>query len=350
MALQNDEQSKELLQAQAHVWNHIFSFINSMSLKCVIQLEIPDIINAHGGPMPLSKLIEALGVNPKRAECVRRLMNLLVNSGFFVIEREGYWLTPASRLLLKNDPLSMRPFLELQLDPMLMDPCHNLSKWFHNDDLTPFNTTYGKIFWEVAGLDPKFNTLFNEAMGCDAALVTSVIFKHCGSVFEGLKSIVDVGSGIGTLTRSIAKAYPNINCIAYDLPHVVNGLVGSKNLRFIGGDMFESIPKAEAVLLKWVFHNYDDERCIKILKKCKEVISSKENGGKLIIIDMVVENDKVGSKSLETQLFFDMLMMIHGIGIQRTEIEWSKLFADAGFSEYKIIPILGLRSLIEVYP
>lgn len=89
---------------------------------------------------------------------------------------------------------------------------------------------------------------------------------------------------------------------------------------------------------------------MKILKQCKEAIKGRE-GGKLIIIDMVVENNKeVEGLNHETQLFFDMLMMILLTGKERNEKEWAKLFTDAGFSNYKINPVLGLRSLIEVYP
>jgi hypothetical protein len=88
---------------------------------------------------------------------------------------------------------------------------------------------------------------------------------------------------------------------------------------------------------------------VKILKQCKEAIKGPE-GGKLIIIDMVVQNNKEVEGSTETQLFFDMLMMILATGKERNEKEWAKLFTDAGFSNYKINPVLGLRSLIEVYP
>ena len=45
-----------------------------------------------------------------------------------------------------------------------------------------------------------------------------------------------------------------------------------------------------------------------------------------------------------------MVMMVLVKGKERTEKEWAKLFLDAGFSDYKITPILGLRALIEVYP
>ncbi|CAL9011648.1 unnamed protein product [Prunus brigantina] len=53
-------------------------------------------------------------------------------------------------------------------------------------------------------------------------------------------------------------------------------------------------------------------------------------------------------KSIETQLMWDMLMMVDLSGKERSEAEWKKLFLTAGFSHYKITHTLGLRSLIEV--
>lgn len=69
-------------------------------------------------------------------------------------------------------------------------------------------------------------------------------------MFKGLKSLVDVGGGIGTMAEAIAKAFPEIQCTVFDLPHIVEDLQGTENLAFVGGDMFQSIPPAEAVLLK----------------------------------------------------------------------------------------------------
>lgn len=103
--------------------------------------------------------------------------------------------------------------------------------------------------------------------------------------------------------------------------------------------------------LQWILHDWSDEECVKILKRCKEAITSrKDKKGKVIIIDMMMENQKGDEESIETQLFFDMLMMVLVEGKERNKEEWAKLFSDAGFSDYKITPILGLRSLIEVYP
>lgn len=88
---------------------------------------------------------------------------------------------------------------------------------------------------------------------------------------------------------------------------------------------------------------------MKILKQCKEAVPSKEKRGKVIIIEMVVDLDIDFPELAETQLLFDMYMMVHTTGKQRNEYEWRKIFIDAGFTGYKIIPALGLRSIIEVY-
>nr|GEY16515.1 trans-resveratrol di-O-methyltransferase-like [Tanacetum cinerariifolium] len=359
MAFQNDEQTRDLHHSQAHILNHAFNFVNSMSLKCAIELQIPDIINRHGAPMLLSELVEALSISKERSQHIYRLMRILVHSGFFDIqilssntgeEKEGYLLAPASRLLLKDKPFCITPLFLTFLDPTMMDPWQNMSKWFHSDDVNAFQKTHGKLTYEMAGQDPKLNQSFNEAMASDARLLAAVILKDCKGIFEGLNSVVDVGGGTGTIAKCISEAFPNLQCICFDLPHVVKGLEGGKNMSFVGGDMFKAIPKADALLFKTVLHNWNDEECIKIMKLSKEAIPTKKNGGKLIIIEIVLKNEERGNKKLETQLFYDMFMLTLVTGKQRTEKEWAKLFTDSGFSDYKITPILGLRSIIEVYP
>uniref|UniRef100_A0A7N2M864 O-methyltransferase C-terminal domain-containing protein n=1 Tax=Quercus lobata TaxID=97700 RepID=A0A7N2M864_QUELO len=102
--------------------------------------------------------------------------------------------------------------------------------------------------------------------------------------------------------------------------------------------------------IQWILHAWSEEECVKPLKQCKEAITINDKKGKVIIIELVVGNQKEIEKSTETQLFFDMVMMVLVKGKERTETEWAKLFLDAGFSDYKITPVLGLRALIEVYP
>ncbi|CAI9787643.1 unnamed protein product [Fraxinus pennsylvanica] len=191
MAWHNGEQSTELLHAQAHVWNHILNFINSMSLECATQLGIPDIIHKHGKPMTLEELVDALPINKAKSQGVSRLMRILMNLGY----RSGFDRAMASS-----------------------------SEWFENENPTPFDTKHGKTFWEYAGQEPRLNNFFNEAMASDAKLVASVLISDCKHLFEGLNSIVDVGGGTGTVSEVIVDAFPNLKCTVPDLPHVVAGL------------------------------------------------------------------------------------------------------------------------------
>lgn len=258
IAVNGEASESEILQAQAHIWNHLFNFINSMSLKCAIQLSIPDIIHNHGKPMTLSELTDSLKINNSKTPCVFRLMRILTHSGFFQKiaedgEEERYILTPASKLLLKNNPLSVSPFLLSMLDPILVSPWHMLSDWFKNNDPTPFSTFHGKGFWELAGQEQGLNHFFNEGMASDARFVSRLVLGKCKEVFLGLNTLVDVGGGTGTMAKAIADAFPQLNCIVLDLPHVVQGLEGTKNLSYVGEDVFEYIPPTDAVLLKVSF-------------------------------------------------------------------------------------------------
>ncbi|KAL4290072.1 hypothetical protein GQ457_14G021690 [Hibiscus cannabinus] len=359
----NEENVHELLEAHAQIWNHMFSFIRSMSLKCAIDLGIPEIIQNHGKPMTITGLVAVLPtLNPSKACDISRLMRILVHSGFFARQKldndaqeVGYVLTNTCRLLLKNNPLSVAPLLKVVLDPFCIKPPQVLGTWFLNDDSTPFVTAFGKTAYDYCGHDAPVNNSFNEAMASDARLIASVLIDKCKEAFEGLGSLVDVGGGTGTVVKAIADAFPHLDCTVLDLPHVVDGLQGGNNLKYVGGNMFEAVPAADAVILKWIFHNWNDEECVTILKRCKAAISDGGKvGGKVIIVDMVLMDEEKAneenSKMFETQLLMDMHMMAMTTGRERQEEEWAKLFCAAGFSDYKIFPILGLRSLIEVYP
>ncbi|WCJ25275.1 O-methyltransferase family protein [Euphorbia peplus] len=359
----NNMSTCELLEAQAHIWKHIFNFINSMSLKCAVDLGIPEIIHGHGKPVTISELNASLSIHPTKAQCLPRLMRVLIHSGFFALaktnnqndeEEEGYVLTNSSQLLLKDNPCSVRPFLLAMLDPVLTKSWNFASTWFLNGhDHTTFGIAHGMPFWNYISNDPKFNNLFNEGMAGDSRLVMSALIDEGKAVFDGLNSVVDVGGGNGTTAKAIAEMFPHIHCIVLDLPHVVEGLNDTSNLKFVAGNMFDEVPHADAVLLKWILHDWSDEECLKILEQSKKAIKDR-NGGKVIIIDMVVrenENEKGNNyEGIETQFFFDMLMMVLINGKERNENEWSKLFSKAGFRGYKITPILGLRSIIEIYP
>ncbi|KAF8705790.1 hypothetical protein HU200_030995 [Digitaria exilis] len=113
-----------------------------------------------------------------------------------------------------------------------------------------------------------------------------------------------------------------------------------------GEQLLYTLTPASSLL--WVLHDWRDEECVKILKNCKEAIPPREKGGKVVIIDVVVGAGRSDSER-EVQVAVDLHIMAVN-GIERDENQWKKIFIQAGFSDYKITPVLGFRSVIEVYP
>jgi trans-resveratrol di-O-methyltransferase len=257
MDLVHGEGVSELFQVQCHLYKHILSYIDSMSLKCAIQLGIPDIIHNHGQPITLPELVSKLHIHPKKSSCVHRLMRLLVHSGFFsktIVhenqeEEEAYTLTPSSRLLIKDKVTSLSPFVQAVLDPVVVNPWQFLGDWFQGSELTPFEKAHGMGLWDYCNQSPEYNNIFNEGMASDSRLM-SLVVKDYKPIFEGLGSLVDVGGGTGTVAKIISEAFPHMKCTVFDLPHVVANLKDSQNLKYVGGDMFQSIPSADAILFK----------------------------------------------------------------------------------------------------
>nr|AEF14418.1 isoflavone O-methyltranferase [Onobrychis viciifolia] len=350
----NGRKASEIFQGQALLYKHIYAFIDSMCLKCIVELDIPNIIHNHGKPIPLPELVSILKVPETKFDNLGRIMRYMSHNGFFVIVKtqeeteEAYALTAASELLVKGSDLCLAPMVECVLDPTLSGSYHQLKKWIYEEDLTLFGVSLGSHFYEFLNNNPDYNSSFNEAMASDSHMI-HLALRDCNFVFEGVESIVDVGGGTGITAKTICDAFPKLKCIVFDRPQVVENLSGSNNLTYVGGDMFQSIPKAEAVLLKYILHNWTDKDCIKILKKCKEAISSDGKKGKVILLDMVINENKDDQRLTQIKLLMDVTMACLN-GRERTEEEWSKLFTQAGFQDYKISPLTGLLSLIEIYP
>ncbi|XP_031473063.1 probable O-methyltransferase 3 [Nymphaea colorata] len=347
------------LTVRAHLESLMISYMKSYSVKAAIELGIADIIHSAGGPLTASQLAAKIPISSTvEVPCLDRLMHLLVHTGVFAEELKlsgeeehevSYGLTPMSRLLVRDDPYCMSPLAMLSLHPMAVSAWDNLAAWFRSGEGHPtvFEAKHGEPFWKEVSLDPAMNKVFNDAMSSTSKQFISRMVEGCSEVFEGMSSLVDVGGGNGTVAGLIADAFPHIKCMVLDQPHVVAASSPPPNVVAIGGDMFESIPPADAVFLKRILHDWDEEECLKILRRCKEAIPKP--GGKVIVADIVRKkwDDQVFN---EVQLMLDLHMMVLHNGKERNEEEWKKLFMDAGFSSYKIVTTMGVHSLIELCP
>ncbi|VAH21161.1 unnamed protein product [Triticum turgidum subsp. durum] len=372
MALTGDYKlisTEDMLQGHAELCIHAYGFVKSMALKCAIELGIPGAIHGNGGGASLGELATIIALPLSRLPRLRRLMRVLTVSGVFSVEHQQpddsvgcavavYGLTSASRLLVGDGETSsgLSSLVSLMVDPNLTAPFSGMSAWFMDDEQPRsfFEMHHGEDMWDMAAREAALSRTIGDGMTDDSRFVVEVILREgrARDVFSGVRSMVDVGGGTGTIAKAIAAAFPHVECSVLDLPHVVAEAPADGEVRFIAGDMFDHIPPADAVLLKSVMHDWRDDECVKILRRCKEAIPSREAGGKVIIINMVVGSEKSkgnSTKKEEAQALYDLFLMAFEGG-EREEHEWEKIFLEAGFSGYNIIPALGIRSIIEVYP
>ncbi|KAI3862897.1 hypothetical protein MKX03_014853 [Papaver bracteatum] len=158
----------------------------------------------------------------------------------------------------------------------------------------PFEKAHGVEIWDFALGNPQFNHLFNDAMRCTSEMIIKAVLVKYKDGFNGVESLVDVGGGTGTLIAEIVKANPHIRGINFDLPHVVATAPEQQGIEHVGGDMFVHIVEADAVIMKWIMHDWTDEDCVKILRNCHKAIAKNKNG-KVIIVDCVLRPDADGS-------------------------------------------------------
>ncbi|MFY2203344.1 class I SAM-dependent methyltransferase [Escherichia coli] len=349
---------REILHAQTLVYHHAFNVAGTMSIKCALELGIHDAIDhLGGGPVMWSQLTATIpAVKASKLPYLSRLMRLLVQLGFLTTangekEEEGYLLTPFSRILLTRNPLGLVKFYLGYLRSPFLAPWHCLSEWFTGDVANPFELKHGKTFWGFLEENPEMGHVFNEGMLSESRFIMDVVVHDCSDVFSGIGSLVDVGGGYGGAATAIAKAFPDVKCMVLDQPHVVDAIPEdgkSKYVDFVAGDMFQHVPSADALFLKNVLHDWNDEDCVKILKRCKEALPV--HGGKLIVLEVILNCNSTDPTTKEAQLFFDMTMMVALAAKERDEEEWHKIFMEAGFTRFKITHAIGIRSLMEVWP
>ncbi|KAK7319751.1 hypothetical protein RJT34_04476 [Clitoria ternatea] len=228
-----------------------------------MELGVADAIHNHGKPMTLSELATALKLHPSKVGVLHRFLRLLTHNGFFTKtkvapengEEEGeiaYALTPPSKLLIRGKSTCLAPMVKGALHSCSLDMWQSSKKWFTEDkEQTLYESATGESFWDFLNKTTESDTLtmFQEAMAADSSMF-KLALKECKHVFEGFGSLVDVGGGTGGITRIIHEAFPHLKCTVFDQPQVVANLSDEENLNFVAGNMFKSIPSADAVLLK----------------------------------------------------------------------------------------------------
>jgi ubiquinone/menaquinone biosynthesis C-methylase UbiE len=169
--------------------------------------------------------------------------------------------------------------------------------------------------------------------------------------FSNCQTLCDVGGGNGNTIAEVLKRQPNLQGMLFDLPHVVERAKANlqqagvaDRCQFVGGNFFEQINvQADIILMRHIIHDWDDEKCITILKNCRAALRP---GGKVVVVESVVPT---GNEPGFVK-WLDLTMLVIPEGKERTADEYRELFATAGLKLNRIVPTAGELDVLEAVP
>lgn len=170
--------------------------------------------------------------------------------------------------------------------------------------------------------------------------------------FSAHRTVVDAGGGYGGLMAEVLKACPGLTGTVFDLPSVERGALAyldSQGLAgragFAPGSFFDGPPPpADCYLLKYIIHDWDDDRARQILASCREGMG---DDGVLLLIDRLLPNRFADTPEHRRLARADMAMMGYG-GQERSQQEMFALLESAGLRPVRIVGQAWTLSVTEV--
>jgi hypothetical protein len=338
---------------EPQLWQQLFekmigSWV-SRAIYAAAKLRIADHLAA--GPRSAEEIAAAFGVAPRP---LYRVLRALAAAGVFAQQSDGrFRLNPAAELLREDRADSMWATAIMLGEEQ--DRC-----W---GDLIETVRTGEPAFERLFGL-PVFDYLEEhpeQARIFDAAM-TGFSGRETGLILEAydlsdVRTLADIGGGSGSKLAGILSRYPAMRGLLFDLPHVVErarpllegaGLLERCEIR--AGDFFESAPVgADAYVLGHIIHDWDDAKAGRILNSLRRAMSS---GARLLVVEHVIPDvDAVASGNGGwLSKWLDLHMMVAAGGLERTEAEFRRLFAEHGFRLTRVVPTSGDVSIIEGVP
>ena len=68
-----------MVKGQAEIWQQMYSFVDSLALKCAMELRIADIIYSYGGPITLHQIADGIDSSSPDIPYLARIMRLLAS-------------------------------------------------------------------------------------------------------------------------------------------------------------------------------------------------------------------------------------------------------------------------------
>jgi hypothetical protein len=304
----------------------------------VTRLGVPDVLKKYG-PTRAVELTAMHGIKAA-PDALERALRACASLGIFTEESDGkFGLTELSEVLTADSLDSMKSMVQL-MGGLLWKVWTGLPEALRTGEPQARNQV-GMDFFEYLGAHPSEMEEFGEAMKGNSAFSMNGVLEKCD--FTSVKKVVDVGGGFGHLVVALLGKYPRLRGVLFDRPELipvakerlpVNDPAVASRLEYVGGDMFESVPPADAYVLKMIIHDWSDAQCIRILKNC---CASMQSNGRVICIDAVVPSMGVTADPIAKLLDLNMLLVLSGK--ERTRAQWEELYHAAGLEIRSIAPI-----------
>lgn len=302
----------------------------------VSRLGVPDALQ-RSGAMTAAALV-AGGV-PVDAGALERALRALASVGLFSEDDRGsFGLTPLSEALTHSAPGSVKIVAE-EMGGTWLRVFSELGESIRTGE-PQAHQVFGMGWWDWLRAHPKELERFAEAMKANSESSTRGVLEQCD--FTGVKRVADIGGGFGHLAIALLQRHPALKGVLMDVPELIP-VARERNpppssvaarLEYCGGDMFESVPIADAYVMKHIIHDWDDERCLQLLRNCHR---SMDGAGRVICVDSVLP--PFGDTTGTAAKFLDLLMMAGIRGKERTRRQWETLYAAAGFRVASVTPL-----------
>ncbi|MGL4621805.1 MAG: methyltransferase [Chroococcidiopsis sp.] len=269
-----------------------------------------------------------------------RLMRALASLDIFTeVSDRCFALTPLAVTLGSDAPNSMRyaAIAQMGYDPSLgwIDGLSSLKT-----GEPAFDAATGMSIWEHYAQHPETGIAVSRTMSNLGATVASAITTSYD--FSVFRTLVDVGGAQGSLLTAILQAHSTLKGILFDLPEVIaNVCLGDAKIQPVAGNFFESVPfGGDAYLLRWIVHDWNDEKAEIILRNCHQAMP---DDGKLLLFEGIVS---AGNEPSPLK-FMDLIMLVLTGGRERTEEEYRSLLRSSGFELRRVISTPSTLSIIE---
>jgi len=326
----------------SQVMDIMAGFWSVQVMSAASALGIPELL--AGAPKSYRALAEATGANPR---ALFRLLRAMTSLGLCQHEGDAFALTDAGNALRKDVPGSVRSIVMYAAGDQWR-AWADLETVVRTGRPAPSVGTGAQGFADFA-TQPELAAMFNQSM-VDGSKRTA---EEALGVYDFSRfgCIMDVGGGYGAVLGVLLNANAAQRGIVYDLPYLATRTTDYLNkvgvggrAQFIGGDFFQSIPAgADCYVLKYIIHDWVDERALTILRNCRKAAGE---GGTLILIERVVPERMEALPAHRAIVGADLLMMAYG-GEERTEKEFRDLLDRAGFSLIGIAPLPSGLNVIE---